>query len=135
VRIYYNSYFSSGRRDYPKIKLDLTADEVLVSEPSRQKVLHIYTDLPTDGIFVECYSYPELFAEKVRALSERGRPRDLYDVVNLYRNDRLPEREIVQTVLKEKCAFKGITTSPKEACQNPTMYRACSVKSCFAGGG
>ena len=27
-----------------------------------------------------CYSYEEVFAEKVRALAERARPRDLYDV-------------------------------------------------------
>jgi predicted nucleotidyltransferase component of viral defense system len=29
---------------------------------------------------------PWAFAEKFRALAERTRPRDLYDVVNLYRN-------------------------------------------------
>lgn len=32
------------------------------------------------------YDYVEAFAEKFRALAERTRPRDLYDVVNLYRN-------------------------------------------------
>ncbi len=29
---------------------------------------------------IQCYSYIEVFAEKIRALSERTRPRDLYDV-------------------------------------------------------
>ena len=38
------------------------------------------------------YDYVEAFAEKFRALAERTRPRDLYDVVNLYRNtDARPE--------------------------------------------
>ena len=32
------------------------------------------------------YDYTEAFAEKFRALAERTRPRDLYDVVHLYRN-------------------------------------------------
>ena len=39
------------------------------------------------------YDYVEAFAEKFRALAERTRPRDLYDVVNLYRNtDARPEQ-------------------------------------------
>ena len=55
------------------------------------------------------YDYVEAFAEKFRALAERTRPRDLYDVVNLYRNiDARPEQKQFVTVLREKCAFKGI---------------------------
>ena len=58
-----------------------------------------YSDTPGDGIFINCYGYPEVFGEKVRALGERGRPRDLYDVINLYRNDRLPAPEVIRDVL------------------------------------
>ena len=43
-RVYYQSYFSSGKRSIPKIKFDLTADEILVLPPSRQAVFHTYTD-------------------------------------------------------------------------------------------
>ena len=107
-RVYYQSYFSSGKRSIPKIKFDLTADEVLVMPPSRQAVLHPYSDNPENGIYVNCYSYPEVFGEKVRALGERGRPRDLYDVINLYRNDQLPSSAVIQDVLSQKCAYKGI---------------------------
>jgi hypothetical protein len=61
-----------------------------------------------EGIEVLAYDYIEAFAEKFRALSERARPRDLYDVVNLYRNaDARPERAQFVDVLREKCAFKG----------------------------
>ncbi|MBH5396448.1 nucleotidyl transferase AbiEii/AbiGii toxin family protein [Bradyrhizobium sp. CNPSo 4010] len=42
--------------------------------------------MPEDGIEVLAYDSVEAFAEKFRALAERTRPRDLYDVVNLYRN-------------------------------------------------
>ena len=45
-----------------------------------------YRDAPEEGIEVLAYDYIEAFAEKFRALAERTRPRDLYDVVNLYRN-------------------------------------------------
>lgn len=107
-RVYYQSFFVSGKKRLPKIKLDLTADEVLVMPPSRQPVFHSYSDMPANGIFVECYDYPEVFGEKVRALGERGRPRDLYDVINLYRNDHLPASAVVRDVLDQKCVYKGI---------------------------
>lgn len=107
-RVYYQSFFASGKKNFPKIKIDLTADEVLVLPPSRQSVFHVYSDLPKEGIFVDCYAYPELFGEKVRALGERGRPRDLYDVVNLYWNAKLPDCAALRNVLDKKCAFKGI---------------------------
>lgn len=107
-KVYYQSYFSKGKKNIPKIKLDLTADEVLVLPPSRQPVIHPYTDEPAGGIHIDCYDYPEVFGEKVRALGERGRPRDLYDVINLYRNGQLPSAAIIQDVLRQKCAYKDI---------------------------
>lgn len=97
-------------RDLTRIRLDLTADEVLVLEPVMRKVHHPYTDNPSDGIEILCYSFEEVFAEKTRALKERLRPRDLYDVVHLYRHDNFrPDRRIVISTLNQKCGFKGIT--------------------------
>lgn len=97
------------RGDSPRIKLDLTSDEVLVLEPVTREVHHPYSDRPDGGIQVQCYSYEEVFAEKVRALAERERPRDLYDVVHLYRHEvERPDRASVLRTLEEKCAFKGI---------------------------
>lgn len=117
-RVYYQSYFSSGKRNIPKIKFDLTADEVLVMPPSRQAVFHPYSDRPEEGIYINCYSYPEVFGEKVRALGERGRPRDLYDVVNLYRNDHLPASAVIQDVLAQKCAYKNISPPSLQDMEN-----------------
>jgi hypothetical protein len=58
---------------------------------------------------VRCYAYEEAFAEKIRALGERARPRDLYDVVNLHRNNEfLPEAPIIYDILRQKCAFKDL---------------------------
>jgi predicted nucleotidyltransferase component of viral defense system len=71
----------------PRVKLDLTADEVLVLDPCIQEVSHPYSDRPDGGINIRCYCFEEIFAEKVRALAERLRPRDLYDVIHLYRHD------------------------------------------------
>ena len=70
----------------PRVKLDLTADERLVLPPVRMPVFHPYSDAPGNGINILSYAYEEAFGEKVRALAERTRPRDLYDVINLFRN-------------------------------------------------
>ena len=70
----------------PRVRLDLTADELLVLPPTERTIFHEYSDAPDEGITVRCYAYEEAFGEKTCALGERARPRDLYDVINLYRN-------------------------------------------------
>ena len=93
----------------PKVKLDITTDEVLVQQPVLRKIGHQYSDapLPIDG--VRCYSITELFGEKLRALSERCRPRDLYDVVHMHRHpDLIGMQHAVMAVLERKCSHAGI---------------------------
>lgn len=108
------------RGDAPRIKLDLTNDELLVLEPATREVHHPYSDRPADGIRVRCYSFEEVFAEKIRALAERERPRDLYDVIHLYRHDELrPDRTLVFRTLEQKCAFKSIAVPTMQTVENP----------------
>jgi predicted nucleotidyltransferase component of viral defense system len=103
------------RGTLPRIKLDITDDEVLVLDPVRQEVHHPYTDRPADGIHIQCYSFEEVYAEKVRALAERQRPRDLYDVVHLHRHESLrTDRALIMSTLEEKCAFKEISVPTME---------------------
>lgn len=100
---------TSSAGGWPKIKLDLTADERLVLPAVRREVFHPYTDRPLDGMWINCYAYEEAFGEKVRALGERTRPRDLYDVINLYRHgDTRPSVSVLRNVLEQKCAYKRI---------------------------
>ena len=107
-RIYYNGPLRRAG-SLPRIKLDLTVDEVLVLPPTERPVGHPYSDLPESGITARCYAYEELFGEKVRALAERTRPRDLYDVINLFRHGEFrPAAAAVLDVLRRKCAFKSI---------------------------
>jgi hypothetical protein len=57
---------------------------------------------------VRCYSFEEIFAEKIRAMGQRGRPRDLYDIVNLYRrNDLRLYPDLIREALREKCEVKS----------------------------
>jgi predicted nucleotidyltransferase component of viral defense system len=107
-RISYRGPMGKGG-DLPRIKLDLTNDEILVLDPALREIHHPYSDKPEEGFFTYCYSFEEVFAEKVRALAERERPRDLYDVVQIFRHEELrPDRPIVLETLKQKCSFKGI---------------------------
>ncbi|MFA5029068.1 MAG: nucleotidyl transferase AbiEii/AbiGii toxin family protein [Candidatus Methylomirabilota bacterium] len=93
----------------PRIKLDLTSDEVIVLPAVHRPVSHPYTDAPEGGMTARCYAYEEVFAEKVRALGERTRPRDLYDVVNLFRHGEFrPAAAVLRDVLTQKCAHKRI---------------------------
>lgn len=108
-KLSYRGPVSPSSGGLPRIKLDLTADERLVLEPVRVPIYHPYSDTPDDSILVQAYAYEETFGEKVRALAERTRPRDLYDVINLYRNEEArPDSAELLYVLREKCAFKGI---------------------------
>lgn len=100
---------TSNAGGWPKIKLDLTADERLVLPATRREVFHPYTDRPEAGLWINSYSYEEAFGEKIRALGERTRPRDLYDVVNLFRHgDTRPSPLVLLNVLEQKCEYKEI---------------------------
>lgn len=120
-RVYYR-----GPRQAPapaSVKLDLTVDEVVVRPPVLRPVAHPYPDGLPGGEGVRAYSFEEVFAEKIRAMGERGRPRDLYDIVNLYRRDDLRDQAIaVRETLIEKCQTKGVPV-PTLASVEASPYR------------
>ncbi len=108
-RVSYRGPIAPRNRSLPRIKIDLTANEKIVLPPVIRTVSHVYSDYPDHGIQALCYSYEEIFGEKIRALSERTRPRDLYDVINLFRSTEFPSNPaIVREVVLQKCDFKGI---------------------------
>lgn len=108
-----------SRGDLPRIKLDLTTDEILVLDPVVREVHHPYSDYPDGGIHITSYCFEEVFAEKIRALAERQRPRDLYDVVHLYRHDELSANQaLILKTLGEKCAFKEISVPNRATFQD-----------------
>lgn len=105
--------------DLPRIKLDLTTDEILALEPSIREIHHPYSDLPDEGIQINCYCFEEVFAEKIRALAERERPRDLYDVIHLFRHEELnPNQDLILSTLRKKCEFKSIPVPTMETFDN-----------------
>ena len=121
MRVYYR-----GPRNAPgpaSIKFDLTKDEVVVCPPVLRLISHDYPDaLPAPGQ-VRCYSFEEVFAEKLRAMGERARPRDLYDIVNLFRRrDFRPHGGLVLDVLRQKCDTKGVPLPSAEDISSSPMF-------------
>jgi predicted nucleotidyltransferase component of viral defense system len=112
---------NASRGTLPKIKLDLTSDEVLADRPVWRKIGHPYSDgLPARRVL--CYSLVELFGEKLRALAERCRPRDLYDVVHMHRHpDLIGLTQAVRYVLDQKCAHAAIEVPTLEAIQSSPL--------------
>ena len=107
-RIYYR-----GPRNAPpvRIKIDVTtADaERVVCPTVWRPVFHEYPDDLPEQVPVRCYSLEEIFAEKVRALGDRCLPRDLYDVVNLFRRrEQMIDANRVAELYVEKCRNKGL---------------------------
>ncbi len=94
---------------FASIKLDLTTNEIVVLPSQQKRVHHPYSDEPDSGITATCYAFEEVVAEKIRALGERARPRDLYDVIHFFRNRSLIENiPLVYDVLTKKCHYKKI---------------------------
>ncbi len=86
-----------------KIKIDITKkeNEIIIKQLQEKEILHPYSDIIKKK--VSSYSIEEIFAEKIRSLFERTRPRDLYDVWHLNK-----ELEFNKSILKKKFEFKKI---------------------------
>ncbi|MDP2957764.1 MAG: nucleotidyl transferase AbiEii/AbiGii toxin family protein [Longimicrobiales bacterium] len=106
-RVYY-----IGPRGTPgpaSVKLDLDGEERVFRETEWRPIAHSYDDALPEPATVQCYSFVEVFAEKLRAMGERGRPRDLYDIINLFRRvDLRPEPAALRSLLGEKCERTGV---------------------------
>jgi len=103
-----------GRRgpDPPRITLDLTRYERLVSPMMQRSITHPYSDAPSEPLRVPTYRLEEMLAEKLRALLRRCFPRDIYDVWYLlkYHGKRL-NHSLLLDALEEKCRYKGYAYS------------------------
>jgi predicted nucleotidyltransferase component of viral defense system len=103
----------------PRLKIDLTLDEPMFLEPQIKSVDHPYSDILEEGKKILAYSYEELFAEKLRALVQRLRPRDLYDVIYLYQlKDANINVELLKQTLQKKCDLRSVPFPKIELIEN-----------------
>jgi len=121
-----------GPRQTPtpiRIKLDITVDEIVVRPPVLRPIDHPYSDELPEPKLVRCYNLEEIFAEKIRAMGQRGRPRDLYDIVFLSRrSDLYAEPGIISEVLAKKCANKNLLTSSFEEIMQEESRTDCNAQ-------
>lgn len=97
-----------------RILFDLTAHEPVLGAAVTAPIFHPYPDgLPLPA-GIAAYSLEELLAEKTRALFERTRPRDLYDVVYVI-NNQGAEIDLQRTreLFRGKCRAKGLVPPTK----------------------
>lgn len=122
-RVYYR-----GPRNAPQVAgiiLDLSASEKIARPTVLRKIAHAFPDDLPDPATVRCYSFEEVFAEKIRAMGERSRPRDLYDIINLFRRrDLRGAAGLVRETLHAKCASKGVPVPAFAAIENSLQQRA-----------
>jgi predicted nucleotidyltransferase component of viral defense system len=101
---------------WPKVRFDLSRHEPILLTPVKREVIHPYSDQLPEGTGVLTYAFEELFAEKARALFERTRPRDLYDVAYILDNLEEPlDGALVRTTFRQKCAAKEFDTPTASA--------------------
>jgi predicted nucleotidyltransferase component of viral defense system len=63
-----------------ELKIDFTADEVIVAKPVKRPLKRMYSDEAKPARKILCYTLEEIFAEKMRTILQRTEPRDLYIV-------------------------------------------------------
>ena len=115
--------------NFASIKLDLTNNEKVVLTPIEKRVHHPYSDEPGQGISATCYAFEEVIGEKIRALAERARPRDLYDVIHFFRNRSMIENiALLQDVIQQKCLFKKIAFPTYEIIQQHKKIEELSAQ-------
>lgn len=115
----FNIYFRILRTtgDPLKIKMDITKkeNEIIINPVQKRNILHIYSDKINEQINV--YTLEEMFAEKVRSLFERTRPRDLYDV--WYLNKKMT---FDKSLFQNKCKHKKVEPNIEELVSRKTNY-------------
>ena len=120
--IYYSGPLRQ-RGSLNKIFLDILANELLIAPAYRANIFHPYSDAINTKFFAYCYSLEEIFAEKLRALAERARPRDLYDVIALFKNKlELVDNKIFFPLLQQKFQFKGIAIPKLNSIYNHSKF-------------
>jgi len=118
VRFHYTSKITDRSI---KLIVDLTHSnlEKVMTEAEAHPIFHNYSDECEVDLIT--YSLIEVTAEKLRALSQRGWPRDLYDVFNLW--PRLTT-EGIKEIFIEKCKFKGFEPSLEVYDKNEERMRS-----------
>lgn len=106
-----------------KIKLDFTKaeNEDILMPLQPRPLIHRYSDECVTSL--SCYSLEEMTGEKIRALFQRTRARDLYDVWYLLSHGHMKESTI-REIFRKKCETKGVVVDIAEFEGRKAGFRA-----------
>lgn len=102
------------------IKLDITfalREKILLNTVER-KLIHPYSDILSAS--PKSYTLMEILLEKLRALFERTRPRDLYDI---YYFKRYLYEEGFKELFNEKCRLKGVVPDIQSVIERKVNFK------------
>ncbi len=119
-----NSPVPPAKRWQTYIKLDISFSEKILAKPTWKKIIHPYSD---SGILlnhlIPCYTLTEIMAEKLRALIQRNRPRDIYDVWYISKVIEKSEFTRIKVLLLRKSNSKNIEITNVEQFVNEQKQR------------
>ncbi len=105
------------------IKLDISFSELVLAKPTNKKILHPYSDSSRITEIVPVYSMLEIISEKLRALIQRNRPRDIYDIWYIMNSKIDLNKSDIKNLLIQKANSKGIEISGVEQFVNDEKLR------------
>lgn len=92
-----------------KIELDISFTEKIIFGIENRNIFHNYSDKHIfDGALVSCYSINEILTEKIRALMQRNRPRDCYDIWFLCKKHPDLDLKIIREAFYRKVESKNL---------------------------
>ena len=91
-----------------QIHIDINFTEPLYSHVIKRAIIHPFSDRELISFQPVCYSLAELLAEKIRALQQRNRPKDIFDVYALSQSLTVDEIEKIPDLLRKKCEIKNL---------------------------
>lgn len=93
----------------PRVKLDITLYEQVLLPPNTAPILHPYSDVEDCHATVPTYKLDEIVAEKLRAILQRTRSRDIYDLWYLLKfHEDMLNKSTIYNVFKKKCEYKNV---------------------------
>lgn len=91
-----------------KINVDISFSEKLFLLPVEKEIVHPYSDVKNIQNKAICYDFNELLSEKIRALKQRNRPRDIYDVWYLSKLAEPTSFSKLKELLLKKSELKNV---------------------------
>jgi len=106
-----------------KIKIDVSFSEKILLQPKQKQIFHSYSDFNKINNKVPVYPINEIASEKIRALMQRNRPRDIYDLYFLSQKISSKDYSAIHDLLLQKSKDKMLDCCKIDSFVNPLKAR------------